>query len=305
MKALRRLTILNIKDVSHLCLLLGVSKDNLLSICSGIEKHPNGYYRRHVMVRNGKQRSIATPYGSFRRIIDRLNSFLQRLKFPDNMHGGLKGRTTYSYAKPHKGKKAILKSDIKDFFPNVRPTQVYREFIRLGCAPDVARVITKLTMLDGCLPQGSPTSTVIGNIVTMNLAKRLKGLADSIKASSGTYVDDVVLSGPTYIAKKEKLVLKIIEQEGFSPNITKTNTQFDNQEQVIAGIRVNNGFDAPSIKIASIRAEIEALENSVKSNLNNYHAAIKSIRGKIRYIERLNKGAAKHLSKLLNRSIPQ
>jgi RNA-directed DNA polymerase len=302
----RQLKALNIRDIRHLCFLLETDRHELDSIYQGIASDPDRYYRRGVILsKNGKERPIATPIGRFRRIVDRLNTLLQRLRFPDNMHGGLKGRSTRSYAKPHIRKQAILKSDLKDFFPSVRPGKVYDAFIKLGCSPDIAHYLTRLTTLDGGLPQGSPTSAVVGNLVCLNLAKRLEGLADSVDGFSGTYIDDIALSGPAYIGNFKPTALRIIQQEGFIQNLKKGKTAIlgSDKEQVLTGIRVNNGFDAPSEKIREIRRLIDDLSQDIKSGKIINSKQITPLRSKIGYIGSLNPGAAKSLGRRLRKAL--
>ena len=48
----------------------------------------------------------------------------------------------------------VITNDLKDFFPSISNRNVYDVFLRrLGCKPDIARYLTKLTTIDGCLPQ--------------------------------------------------------------------------------------------------------------------------------------------------------
>ncbi len=296
---------LNIRSTEHLALLLGTDVNELLRICEGLDKNANNFYRRSIIRKKGKKpRPSAKPLGRFGSINKRLHSYLQRLEFPESMHGGLKGKSTFSYALPHLRKNLILKFDIKDCFPNINRHMVYRAFKRLGCAPDVCKYLTRLTTLDNQLPQGSPTSMIVANIVSTNLAIRLDKLAKIIGANFGSYVDDITLSGPVYIRKIKSLVLRIMRQEGFTPNEEKTEILFNNkEEQVIAGNRVNNGFDIPSKKVLEVKNLIEELANTLKSGKRPQPRQLSSIEGKIIYVRRLNKGVAKYLSKQLGKAL--
>ena len=294
----RKLDTLSIRDVRHLCRILGTSQKELESICVGLQKEPYRFYRETIITTKEKRRHLATPTGRFRLIVDRLNGFLQRLRFPDNMHGGLKTRSARGYAGPHVRKCAILISDINDFFPSIHPGIVYRTFLeKLGCSPDVSHYLTRLTTFNGQLPQGSPTSTIVANIVSMGLANRLRTLADSINGVSGTFVDDIVISGPPYVGNFQLTIKKIICQEGFRPNEEKTRPIQNGKEQVIAGIRVNNRLDAPSEKIRETRRLIDQARADLALGIIVHPSILRSIQGKIRYIDSLNPGAAKALRK--------
>ncbi|NOY88530.1 MAG: hypothetical protein GXO93_03945 [FCB group bacterium] len=97
------------------------------------------------------------------------------------------------------------------------------------------------------------------------------------------------------------MLKKIIRQEGFTPNDSKTDTCLREQEIVIAGIRVDNGFDAPSKKIRETRNLIEAIQCDSDTGKVTDDSTIRSIRGKIQYIKEFNPGAALNLSRRLNK----
>jgi RNA-directed DNA polymerase len=298
----RKLLSLRIRSVKHLSLLLKSTPKELTAICAGIDKYPEKYYFFQKKNIKGKLRNIATPQGRFREITNRLNSLFQRIQFPENMHGGLKGHTVRDYAGPHVRKRIVVKSDIKDFFPNIRPHHVYDAFVNdLQCSPDVASIITRLTTVDGQLPQGSPTSTVVANIISINLANRIDGLAKSVKGDSGTFVDDIVISGGNHVRKLKPILKRIISQEGFTPHDGKTNEFSADMEQVIAGIRVNKGIDVPQDKIQEIRRAIKEIQSEIIFGKPIDPKTLSSIKGKIRYVSSLNKGAANFLLKQLNK----
>ena len=291
----RPLRLLNIRDVEHLGLQLRVSPSELMRTYDGIKHYPQRYYYRRVIQSKEKKRPTATPFGEYRKIVNRLSELLKRLSLPRSMHGGLRGHDTRSYVFPHVGKSTILKTDLKGFFPNVRPSQVYQSFLTLGCSPDVSRIITRFTTLDGCLPQGSPTSSLVGNIVTAELAKRLGGLARKHGAVVTTYIDDIALSGGPSVGNLKRTVKKIIRQSGFAPNLEKTMILDSSREQVVAGIRVNSQLDVPSAKLSEIRKLLRNLEADVSSGTLIESRRVRSLSGKIRYVSTLNRGAGRVL----------
>jgi len=299
----RRLDDLRIRSVKHLCLLMGTDPRELDSICAGIDINPVKFYRFRTVHRNGKSRALATPVGRLRDILSRLNRHLQRFEFPDYMHGGLRGRSTKTYALPHVRRKSVLKSDLKDFFPSIRPGRVYDTFLKLGCTPDVAHYITRLTTVNGQLPQGSPTSTVVAALVSIGMAVRLRGLADFVDGHSGTFVDDLALSGPPWVGRFRSTVRRIIRQERLTPNDLKTVVVKSSEEQVIAGVRVNHGLDAPKTKVHEVRALIEQLHLDVADGKSPDLSVLRSIRGKIQHVDSLNRGAAHSLTRRLARAL--
>jgi RNA-directed DNA polymerase len=300
MKRMRKLSALNIREVKHLCKHLGTNTTELDSICREIEK----YYRQSIRNIKGKTRHISTPEGRLRKILDKLQVLLQRVCLPDCIHGGIKGYSYISNALPHVRKPAVLNLDLKDFFPNITNRRIYNLFVkRLGCTADMSSYLTKLTTLNGSLPQGSPTSTILAALASEPLAIRLKNLAEKNSADYTQYVDDITISGPKHIEFLIPTINKIIRQEGLIVNHDKTKVRNNSEEQTVTGIRVNQGFDAPKVKIKDIRERIDSITNKINIGIKPSNTELSSIKGKIQNIMQFNKGAAKSLRRRLNKSI--
>jgi len=295
---MRQLKILNIRDVGHLGKLLGTCPQELEKICGEIER----YYHQGPRVIKGKTRHIATPQGRLREILDRLQRLLQRVSLPESIHGGRKGHSYITNATRHEHKPTVFGMDIKNYFPSIPHHRVYDLFWkRLGCSPDVARYLTRLTTLNGCLPQGSPTSTILSALVSEPLAIRLQKLAIQHKAENTQYVDDIHFSGPCHIAKLVPLVGKIVKQEGFEINPSKSKIANANKEQTVTGLRVNQGIDVPRNKMKEARQFLEEIKLRQESGRELSRRELASIKGKIRHIENFNHGAGRFLQRDLKR----
>ena len=293
MKTLKQLAI---KDSRHLALLLHSTPEQIKSIC----KKPSRYCREWDNTRNGKTRHRVEAQGPFRDVLKALNGLLQRLQFGSNVYGGLKGKSHIKSAEVHARKPVLLKTDIKDFFKSITPQKVYSVFVDdLACSPDVGRLLTRLTTLNGCLPEGYPTSPVVANLVAANLAKRIKGLSDKHSGASTSYVDDLGVSGPEHVAKLKNTLLRIVEQEGFIPNPLKTSAMGRDTEQVYVGTRVNEGLDISSKKLGEVKAALGQVEKAVTEGAPVSRKQLNSLRGKVNYVSRLNPGAASPLFKRL------
>jgi hypothetical protein len=278
---------LDIKCVEHLCRHLGCTEDGLWSFY----QHPEAWYWRSEKKVKGKLRPIARPLGAFYPVSQRLQALLRRVVLPPYLHGGIKGHSPKTNAFVHIGKAAVLKFDLQDFFPRIRPGKVYKMFLeRLGCSRIVARVLTRLVTLDGGLPQGSPTSTTVANLVIVPLAQRLNGLAMSHGSDYGQFVDDGAMSGPCYIDRLRSLIERIIRQEGFraSPKPHKRLTRYWYQEQVVTGVKVNRQIDAPSEKIQEVSGLLDTIESQVCAARRLSESQIRSVAGKIQNIRNLN-----------------
>ncbi|MEK6710804.1 MAG: reverse transcriptase family protein [Nitrospinota bacterium] len=95
-------------------------------------------------------------------INDRL---LQRITVHQSAKGAVRGRTLMDNVRPHVGKPMVAKFDMKDFFPSISSGRVYDFFVQIGCSPDVARLLARLTTYKGRIPQGTPTSPMLAVLV--------------------------------------------------------------------------------------------------------------------------------------------
>ncbi len=293
MKKLKKLKIRNPKNLfKHLC----CNEAELTKIHEGIRDDTSRYYTQWYQTTKGKKRAFAKPKGRLVKILDNLKKLLQRIELPDSLHGGIKGRSPVTNAYPHIGKPAILKFDIADFFPGIRPYRVYNMFCeRLECSASVSCCLTRLVTLHGGLPQGSPTSTVIANLMLVPVVKRIEGLAGKHRCDFTQFVDDGSISGPAYIERLRATIEKILQQNGFvaSPKPHKRITQYRNEEQVVTGIKVNKEMDVPKGKYLAAKSLIEG---SVMAQ-NKHLKATLSIQGKIQHIKSINPRKGKALEK--------
>lgn len=140
-------------------------------------------------------RTINPPKPELKTIQKRINAYLvEHIKMPSYAFGGVKGKDNIQNARFHKGQKYVFQSDLKDFFPFITNKMVYAMFVENGFSPDVASLLTKLTTFKGHLPQGSPTSTTIANLVFMPVGNEIQSIAEREGLRFTTFVDDVTIS---------------------------------------------------------------------------------------------------------------
>lgn len=112
--------------------------------------------------------------------------------------------------------------------------------------------MAKLCTHNGFLPQGSPASPYITNILCLKMDKRLGGLAKKYDAVYTRYADDITFSGKKGILSLLPIAEKIIQDEGFSLNTQKTP-----QRQEVTGLIINNGtLKIPKEYKRKVRQEI-------------------------------------------------
>ena len=112
-------------------------------------------------------------------------------------HGFVRKRSIITNAMMHFHKKNVLNVDLENFFDSFNFGRVRGFFItnRNFCLnPDIATAIAQIACHDNKLPQGSPCSPVITNLITHVLDIRLAALAASHSCTYSRYADDLTFS---------------------------------------------------------------------------------------------------------------
>ena len=282
---------LNIRSIDHLCKQLGTSPAEIDKLTKHIGHYYNTFYQKK---RNGDPRRIDEPLPRLKQIMQNLQDRMQRLELPGYIQGGRRGYSNISNARVHIGQPAILKLDIENCFPSISSGRVYDVFNRdLDCHPNVARMLTRLTTFNGCLPQGAPTSSIICAFTLGPLARRLYRLSKYHKARFTLYVDDITFSGGLKIDKLKPKIIKIMKQERFNVKEDKIEVICNPHEQTVTGPRVNDGVDISGKGMNEIRTMFNYLKAKVEDGDILDETEVRSFEGKLANLSRLNKGAGK------------
>ncbi len=147
--------------------------------------------------------------------------------------------------------------DLKDFFPTFNFGRVRGFFIQnnsFKLNEKVATIIAQIACFENMLPQGSPCSPIIADLIAHLLDVRLVQLAKQNKLTYSRYADDLTFStsrrdfpaavaapaapGSPQWALGDDLVTAI-QSAGFAVNPAKTRMQFRMSRQLVTGLTVN------------------------------------------------------------------
>ncbi|MBK7345441.1 MAG: RNA-directed DNA polymerase [Chitinophagaceae bacterium] len=214
-----------------------------------------------------KRRVIRPSKGELKIIQTRIkNKILAKVELPENIHGGVKKCSNISNAKPHQGKKYQFTTDLQDFYPSISSKRVYSTFLELRYSTHFSHLITKLTTWKYELPQGTPTSTHIANLVFLKTDIALIELCNKFGITYTRYVDDLTFSSQQDFKPHLNTILEIVKSGGF--NISYRKTKYKG-EQNITGIDVFlHKIDAPKKIIEKV--EQEKVSNSEIKPFTNY-----------------------------------
>lgn len=268
--------------------------NKLYSISNNIE---NNYKVFKIKKRNGKFRTIYEPNYTLKSIQRKiLNNILNNKSISKYAKAYKKGISLKDNAKEHLNKNIILKLDIKDFFESINFFDIYNSCFQIEYFPkEIGMLLTYLCTYNNYLPQGSPTSSYISNLVMKEFDECIGDYCDKNNISYTRYSDDLTFSGdfnPSIIIKK---VRKDLLKLGLKINNNKTHIIKKGNRQTVTGIVVNEKLQISSQYRKEIRKQIYyikkyGIESHLKFTNKNMSKTkyLNSLYGKINYILQIN-----------------
>jgi RNA-directed DNA polymerase len=250
-------------------------------------------YREFVISSAAKRRVIYEPKPWLKKLQrDLVRSVLP--KFPVSSHVfSQKGRDVIQNAQKHVGRSYVAVADLGSCYPSVSRLMILNAFLRRGVEPATAGLLTRLVSYRGRLPQGSPTSSAILNVVLYDLDEHLGALATEGSAVYTRYADDLCISGEIPIDAIFRRALQVIGQQGFRINPRKTRKWGPGECAILTGIRLSPSLGVSPKYFATLRREIANQRPHDSSN------ALGSIMAKIAWVGRLSSVQAADLEKLI------
>lgn len=281
-------------SLPHLCLLAGISIKHIFKICES--NRITEYKRFKLKKKRGGYRVIQTPEDELK-YLQRwiLYNILEKIPSHQSCKGFDKESSIKQNAEIHLNKESILKIDLLRFYDSINEKRIYGIFKSLGYHNNLAVSFAKICTLlpdhvflssfkknelslknrivksnEGVLPQGSPSSPKLSNLVTRHLDVRLTELAKKRNLSYSRYADDLTFSGDSEILKvTKKVIYKIIREENFYINYNKTKFLKRGNPFLVTGLSVNNKVvTIPKKRKIDIEHHLfHCIKNGVESHL--------------------------------------
>ncbi|SFU24603.1 Reverse transcriptase (RNA-dependent DNA polymerase) [Paraburkholderia aspalathi] len=268
-------------DIEHkdLTYLLYVKKD--------LEK----YSQFSIPKRSGGTRDIFAPIAELkslqRKLATALEECISDIETLTNRknkasHGFRPGKSILTNASAHRNKRYVFNVDLKDFFPTITGQRVRGFLIKdrnFAFDASVATTIAHIACRDGKLPQGSPCSPVISNMIAGVLDVHLSRLAKVHGCIYTRYADDITFSTnkqdfPVDVAYRDDAnehcwkvgaeLHRLILRSGFSANENKTRMQYRDSRQQVTGLVVNKKVNVSTEYRYLVRAYVAALVKNGK-----------------------------------------
>ena len=247
------------------------------------------YKTFQIPKRNGGQRTIKAPVDALKVLLRKLSDLLQDCVDEINTANNRKDRTAHGFkrkrsiitnARQHRHRRWVFNLDLEDFFPSINFGRVRGFLLKnkdFELHEDVATVIAQIACYENSLPQGSPCSPVISNLVAHLLDMRLVKLASVAGCTYSRYADDLtfstnkkkcpvdiaVLSGTdgaaSHLWLPGKALQKVIERTGFRINTKKTHLMYRDSRQNVTGLVVNEKINVRWEYRHNVRAMVHSL----------------------------------------------
>jgi len=280
----------NFSSVDLFSELIGISP----RLLSSFIKAPSRHYRTFTLQKKSGRghRTINSPRVFIKTVQYWIcDYFLYKLNQHDLCFSFRKNRSIKDNARIHLGSRYILCLDIDSFFDNIKTEHVHSCLIENGFSEDISSFISRIATLDGCLPQGAPTSPIISNSYLYNFDKVISEFCGQNGMTYSRYADDLTI-GSTDYTQLEHCITFISEQlTKFELKINKRKTRIisNNNAQIVTGVCINNEQLRPSRKF---RKEVRAAFHNAKSN--NDKSSLPRLYGYLNYLSSFDNGDTPH-----------
>lgn len=286
------------------------------------------YVRFKIPKKTGGERLIAAPMPHLKQAQHWiLHHILEKLTVHEAAHGFRRNRSIVTNAQPHVQQDVIINFDLKDFFPSISYRRVKGLFRSFGYCEAAATTFALLCTaaeseeveLDGKtyfialterhLPQGSPASPAITNILCRRLDRRLTKMSEELGFTYTRYADDLTFSASgeslQHICNVLRRTESIVAHEGLAINEQKTRILRKGHQQEVTGIVVNDYPNIDKKTLKRFRATLFQIERDgwEGKHWGNSPDLLASIQGFANFVAMVNPDKGKQFQAQIKRII--
>lgn len=268
---------------------LGFSAKTLYGLSNSLEKH---YHTVYLPKSDGSKRKLSVPDLILKPVQKSIADNIL-IQYPISKYAKAykPGSSIQKNARPHVGKKKILKLDIEGFFDHILYSRVkdtvfyeekYSESIRI--------LLTMLCYYNDSLPQGAPTSPAITNIIMYDFDETVGTFCNEKNIAYTRYCDDMTFSG----CFDEREIISFVKGElrklGLFLKNRKTAVISASKRQVVTGIVVNEKMNVTKDYKKTIRQEIYYIkkfgldEHLKRLGISDKQQYVLSLKGRIAFV---------------------
>lgn len=262
-----------IYSLEHLASLVGFETSYLRYIAY----KQNPFYRTFkIKKKSGGERDISEPLPNLKKIQRWvLENILYQITPSEYAKAYILGRSIKENARFHRNQRMVLTVDIKDFFSSLSTKLVKRFYYKCGYNKKVTYYLTRISTLDGGLPQGAPTSPALANLLFKELDLHIATYCKSKFIRYTRYADDLTFSGDFAENELISCVKKELKSIDLELKNSKTRLMLGHQRQEVTGIVVNKKLQVSREQRRNLRQAIFYIE---KYGINNHLNKIGELR---------------------------
>lgn len=234
----------------------------------------------------GKQRYITEPFEELK-VVQRAirEHLLLPIPLSSIVYSDVPGRSATMNAAQHVNQPNVASIDIRDCYPSMTNAMVFRVFRGpVGLGDNLAHTLTRLTTLGGHLPQGTPTSGALANLILSPVDVILEQIAEGLRLVVTRYVDNIDFSG---LRSREAILPTIValQAAGFSVRHKKVMNAGYRRAHVVTGNLVDGcHLRLPRRKRANVRAAVYEIVQRYEDGLPIGTKAMKRLRGRLPHL---------------------
>lgn len=296
----------DIKTRNELAEFMGIPLKRLTHILFK-EKTENCYNSFDIPKKRGGYRRINAPKKKLKYIQKRLSEKLFEVYIEIGKQNGYRYNISHAFekrksimtnARIHKNKKIVVNLDLLDFFDTFHIGRVCGYFEKnenFKLPHIVAATIAQIACYNGKLPQGSPCSPIITNLICQAFDMRLLKISKKFKLDYTRYADDLTFStnDKKFLEIKEKFfeeIEKEILKLGFKVNPQKTRLVLNDSRQEVTGLIVNEKLGVKTEFVKKTRAMAHNLY--ARGNFfieDGLEGSIEQLQGRFAFIDQVDK----------------
>lgn len=229
------------------------------SLVNYILARKDSYYRNfRVKKKNGTYRYINEPLNQLFTIQKEFSHFFLINRANNyHSHGFELNKSIITNADKHTNKKIVLNIDLEDFFSNISTPRISKLLLdKFNVSELEAIKIANLLTYKNSLPQGSPSSPILSNLICEQLDDELDKYCKQFNITYTRYADDMSFSfnfNKLPIIQVKNIIL-IIEQNNFKINKKKYRYYYRNARQLVTGLVVNEKINVKREYYKKLRA---------------------------------------------------
>lgn len=256
-------------SLAHLSKITNSSYKKLYFI---VDRSVDPYKQFKITKRSGGYRKITVPNFHLMELQKWINQhILAKGKTHPSAYAYVTGRNIKQNGEIHCGTDWLIKMDIQRFFESITEKQVYKVFHNFGYSKilslELSRICTRTTTnlkkaksnrwkikankyryyqsdIIGYLPQGTPTSPALSNLIFFEIDKKITTIANTYGCIYTRYSDDLTFSTNNFDRNRAKQLISdistLLSKYGFSRNHKKTKIIPPGAKKIVNGLIINS-----------------------------------------------------------------